>query len=102
MLDNLDTLLYQVTTSKTQILVIKGIYMSNKLQEIFEQLIPFILLGIAIALVIGLFIMLSYVLLYGIILGAIIWGGVMLKNYLFPANIDEKNEGRIIDHDDKK
>lgn len=76
--------------------------MNNKLKAIFEQLIPFLLIGIAIALIIGLFIMLSYVLLWGFVLGAIIWAGFSIKNYLFPAHPTEKNEGRIIDHDDKK
>ena len=76
--------------------------MNNKLKAIFEQLTPFLLIGIAIALIIGLFIMLSYVLLWGFVLGAIIWAGFSIKNYLFPSHPTEKNEGRIIDHDDKK
>ncbi len=73
--------------------------MNNKLQELFEQVIPFIVLGIAIALIIGLFIMLSYVLFWGILLGALIWVAVLIKNYLFPS-LPSKKEGRVIEHDD--
>ena len=75
--------------------------MNTKVKHIFEQLIPFIVLGISIALFIGLFIMLSYVLIWGIILGSIIWLGFVIKNLLFPSSPASKNEGRIIDHKDK-
>ena len=76
--------------------------MIKKLKELFEPLVPFIVLGVAISLFIGLFIMLSYVLVWGIILGAIIWLAVLLKNYLFPPHPPEKSEGRVIEHDDKQ
>ncbi len=75
--------------------------MNNKLSKIIEQLIPFIILGVAIALVIGLFIMLSYALIWGLCLGAFIWGVVMIKNYFFPTP-SLKKEGRVIEHDDLK
>ena len=75
--------------------------MNNKVKHIFEQLIPFIVLGVAIALIIGLFIMVSYVLIYGIILGAVIWLGFAIKNLLTPSSRASKHEGRIIDHRDK-
>ena len=74
--------------------------MNKSFKQLFEPLVPFILLGIAIALFIGIFIMLSYVLVWGIVLGAIIWLAVMLKNYLFPSNTTE-SKGRVINHDDK-
>ena len=75
--------------------------MNNKIKQVFEQLLPFIVLGMSIALVIGLFIMLSYVLVWGVILGAGLWIAVMIKNYLFPSYAPKKSEGRIIEHDDK-
>lgn len=75
--------------------------MKKTLKQFLEPLVPFIILGVAISLFIGLFIMLSYVLLWGIVLGAIIWLAVMLKNYLFPPYTPDKNEGRVIEHDDK-
>jgi membrane protein YdbS with pleckstrin-like domain len=74
--------------------------MNNKLKQMLEQLPAFIILGIAIAVVVGLFIMLSYVLVWGLILGAIIWLGVVIKNYIFPSSVSDKNAGRVIEHDD--
>lgn len=76
--------------------------MNNKFKQMLEQLPTFIILGIAIALIIGLFIMLSYVIVWGLLLGAIIWLVVVIKNYLSPFLSSKKNEGRIIEHDDKK
>jgi len=73
--------------------------MDNKLQKLFEQLIPFIILGISIALVVGLFIMLSYVLVWGFIIGGVIWLTVMIKNYFFKTKPSDK--GRVIEHDEE-
>ena len=73
--------------------------MDNKLQTFFEQLIPFIILGIAIALVVGLFIMLSYVLVWGLIIGGVIWLVAMIKNYFYKAKTSDK--GRVIEHDEE-
>lgn len=74
--------------------------MNTKLKQMLEQLPIFIVLGVAIALVVGLFIMLSYVVIWGLVIGAVIWLVMMLKNYLFPTSPADKNEGRIIEHDD--
>lgn len=74
--------------------------MNNKFKQMLEQLPTFIILGIAVAMIIGLFIMLSYVLVWGLLLGAIIWLVVMIKNYFFPAPLQGKHEGRVIEHDD--
>jgi len=71
--------------------------MKTKFNQVFEQLLPFCILGIAIALIIGLFIMLSYVLIWGILIGGMIWLGYVIKSFLFPSQLEEKNEGRIID-----
>jgi hypothetical protein len=75
--------------------------MSHKKQQIYEQIIPFIILGIATAVVIGLFIMLSYALIWGVILGGIFWLASLVKNYLFPSAVKATKAGRIIEHDDK-
>ena len=75
--------------------------MNNKLKLMLELLPTFMMVGIAIALIIGLFIMLSYVVVWGLILGGILWVGVLIKNYLFPSATLRKNEGRIIEHHDK-
>ena len=76
--------------------------MNTKIKELFEQLVPFIVLGVAIALIIGLFIMVSYVLIWGLVLGGIIWIGMVVKNFLFPSETTEKKEGRVIEHKDIK
>ena len=74
--------------------------MNNRIQQILEQLVPFVVLGVAIALVIGLFIMLTYVMFWGVFFGAIIWVAMKIKNYLFPSPL-VKHEGRVIEHDRK-
>ena len=75
--------------------------MNNKLKQMLELLPTFIIMGIAIALIIGLFIMLSYVVVWGLILGGLLWVGVVIKNYLCPSQSVSKNKGRIIEHNDK-
>ncbi len=74
--------------------------MNNKLKQMLEMLPTFMILGIAIAMIIGLFIMLSYVLIWGLLIGAIIWLVVMIKHYFFPHASQDK-AGRIIEHDDE-
>ncbi|MBI2786593.1 MAG: hypothetical protein HYX60_09990 [Legionella longbeachae] len=83
--------------------------MNNKfpLAKIFENLVPFIVAGIAIALFLGLLFMFSYVLIWGLIIGGILWLVSTIKEYLFPSKstqteINKKNQGRIFEHDDKK
>ncbi len=76
--------------------------MNNKTSQIFEQLVPFIILGIAIVLIFGLFIVLSYIVVWGLFLGAIIWAIYAIKTYFFPAKKVPQKMGRIIEHDDKE
>jgi uncharacterized protein (DUF58 family) len=75
--------------------------------KIFENVVPFIVAGFAIALLIGLLFMFSYVLIWGVIIGAVLWIAATIKQYLFPnlstkKDIYKQSEGRIIEHDDKK
>jgi 5-bromo-4-chloroindolyl phosphate hydrolysis protein len=79
----------------------------SPLVKIFENVVPFIVAGFAIALLIGLLFMFSYVLVWGIIIGAVLWVAATMKQYLFPKPATKKevfkqSEGRIIEHDDKK
>lgn len=76
--------------------------MNNKIQGILGQLLPFIVFGIAIALLIGLFIMISYVLVWGLIFGGIFWIAFVIKTFLFPSQKAKKNSGRVIEHKDIK
>ncbi|WP_133128341.1 hypothetical protein [Legionella nagasakiensis] len=75
--------------------------MNNKLQQILEHLIPFIMLGIAIAFAVGLLIMFFYVVVWGIIIGGFIWLVVFIKNYFFHRQSPKNSEGRIIEHKDR-
>ncbi len=76
--------------------------MNNKLKPMLDLLPTFITIGIAIALIIGLFIMLSYVVVWGLLLGSILWIGVVIRNYFFPSKSPIQQEGRIIEHDNKE
>ncbi|TAL64672.1 MAG: hypothetical protein EPN84_03005 [Legionella sp.] len=76
--------------------------MNDKLQELLKSLVPFIAVGIAIALVIGLLVMFSYVFVWGLLIGGILWAAALVKQYLFPSETIKKEEGRIIEHDDQK
>jgi hypothetical protein len=79
--------------------------MSNKLSKIFQPLVPFLIAGIAIALVIGLLIMFSYVIVWGLLIGGILWLLSVLKELIFSNTTKsisaKKTQGRIIEHDDK-
>ncbi|WP_454785627.1 hypothetical protein [Legionella sp. WA2024007413] len=77
------------------------------LGKIFENIVPFLIAGVAIALFFGLLFMFSYVLIWGLLIGGILWIIATIKQYLFPNNpakteITTKSQGRIIDHDDQK
>lgn len=86
---------------------IKGAFMNSKLQRIYTQLFPYLIIGTAIAIVVGLLIMLSCILVWGIIIGSIIWVATLIKKALFsqekPTPIQEhKHKGRIIEHDNDR
>lgn len=75
--------------------------MNKKLQQLLEQIIPFIILGIAIAFAIGLFVMFSYVLVWGILIGGVFWLISLVKNFFAPKKKHPSSKkGRIIEHDD--
>ena len=83
--------------------------MPPSMKQFLQQLPPFILVGISIALGVGIFIVFSYVLIWGFLIGAILWGANLLIQYLKSANIipnktqvnksSQASKGRIIDHD---
>ncbi|HHF7366904.1 TPA: hypothetical protein ACPSKY_002026 [Legionella bozemanae] len=79
----------------------------SPLGKIFENLVPFLVAGVAIALFFGLLFMFSYVLVWGLLIGGVLWLITAIKQYLFPdksnkTEVIHKNQGRIIEHDDKK
>ncbi len=78
--------------------------MNEKLTRMLQQLLPFLLIGVSVSLLIGLFILFSYLLVWGLIIGTVIWLAALVKNYFFPSNAQVKlnaASGRIIDHDKK-
>lgn len=76
--------------------------MNNYLKRFTESLFPFVILGISIALFIGLFIMFSYLLLWGLFIGVICWALFMIKEYFFPKKPKTTTQGRIIEHNDNE
>jgi hypothetical protein len=81
--------------------------MSNKfhLSKIFENLVPFIIAGIALALFFGVLIMFSYIIIWGLIIGGVLWVFSLIKKLIFPSSLHsiptKKDQGRIIEHDPK-
>lgn len=78
--------------------------MPQPLKQFFQQLPPFLLLGISIALIIGFFVVFSYVLMWGLLIGGALWGVNLLVQYCKDLMSDnpskqKPSKGRIIDHD---
>ena len=72
------------------------------IKKILESLVPFIVVGVAIALCIGLLFMFFSIAIWGLIIGGVLWLAALAKQYLFPSVSDKKDDGRIIEHDDRK
>ena len=78
--------------------------MSQPISRIFTQFLqsigPCLLLGVAIACTIGIFILFSYMLLWGMLIGLILWVSTLIRRHLFSKNTPSKNQpGRVIDHE---
>ena len=76
--------------------------MNDKIQQYLENLAPFLVLGVAIALFVGFLFMFSYILIWGVIIGGMLWLITIAKSYFFPEEPNKKDNGRIIEHDDRK
>jgi hypothetical protein len=76
--------------------------MKNRLNYFFHALVPFLIIGITIAMLLGLLIMFSYLLVWGILIGGMLWLASIIKNFLFPKKAISESEGRIIEHNDNK
>jgi uncharacterized membrane protein len=74
---------------------------SRTIKRLTIQLTPYLMLGFAIALLIGICILLSYILVWGLLIGVILWIIARIKLYLKQANkLPVNKTGRIIEHDD--
>lgn len=73
-------------------------------KKILDSLLPFVIIGFGIALCIGLLFMFFSVAIWGVLIGGILWLATIAKNYFFPSEqkMTSIDEGRIIEHDDKK
>lgn len=83
--------------------------MAKSKNTIFDSIVPFIILGISIAVFVALIVLLSYVFIWGLVIGGILWLVAFVKEQLFPRNkkrnqVDDNNEskskGRIIEYDE--
>ncbi|MBA2649135.1 MAG: hypothetical protein H0U75_05940 [Legionella sp.] len=75
--------------------------MNNKLRNLSNSFIPFLIIGISIALFLCMLFIFAYVAIWGIIIGGMIWVATMIKKYFFPVDQPgpiNKEPGRIIDH----
>jgi hypothetical protein len=80
--------------------------MAQPLKHLFQQLPPFILFGVSIALAVGVFVVFSYVLMWGLLIGAGLWGINLLVQYCrtimsqTQKTKTTRSTGRVIDHDE--
>lgn len=73
------------------------------IKKIIESLIPFMLIGVAIALCVGLLLLFFSIAIWGLVIGGVLWLATLVKQYLFPSpSKASKEEGRIIEHKDNK
>lgn len=81
---------------------ISGTFMSNKIRQLMESGIPFLILGISIAFIFAMLIFFSYILIWGIIIGSILGLISWIKYRFFSSKPQKTHKGRIIEHDDEK
>ncbi len=73
---------------------------SRMARQVLQGIGPCLLLGVAIAGTIGLFILFSYVLLWGMLIGTILWVSALIHRAIFSKQSPHKNQpGRVIDHE---
>jgi hypothetical protein len=70
-------------------------------KKILDSLLPYVLIGVGIAIAVGLLFMFFSIAIWGIVIGGVLWIGAMVKQYFFPAPSQKDDAGRIIEHDDK-
>lgn len=69
--------------------------------KLTQQLPAFLLFGIALALLLGLFVVFAYVVFWGILLGSLLWAITFVVSY-FQKPHKAPRKGRIIDYDEFK
>jgi len=76
----------------------------NQRISFIDSLVPFLIIGISIAVFVALMVLLSYVILWGLLIGGILWIVLFIKEKLFPSKKPqtEEKKGRVIDYDEIK
>ena len=64
----------------------------------FKQLMPYLMLGMSIALFIGILFILLQVIFYGVIVGLVLYGAHLIKTKFFGPKQQLNSSGHIIDH----
>lgn len=72
----------------------------NQRSSFLSSLLPFIFLGIGIALCVIMLILLAYVVVWGLLIAIVLWLAFIIKNKFFPAK--PRKRGITIDHKDIK
>lgn len=63
-----------------------------------QQLAPFLIIGIAVALFVSILIFLSYVVLWGLVVGGVLWLIAIIRQNFFTAQ-PKHAKGKIIEHE---
>lgn len=72
-----------------------------------EAFMPYLIIGFAIALMVGLFFIIANVLIWGIVIAGILWIGVTLRQFVLTkfghlSKTKSKHKGIIIEHNRRK
>ena len=77
--------------------------MKNTFSEIIDRFIPYLIMGVAIALAFVILMMLFHVIIWGAVIGLVIFIIMFIKQKLFGSNKPEDpKSGRTIEHDEKE
>lgn len=68
-------------------------------KKILDSFLPFIIIGVGIAITVGLLFMFFSIAIWGIVIGGILWLVTLAKQYFFPTQPVKNDSGRVIDHD---
>ena len=68
-------------------------------KKILDSFVPFIIIGVGIAIAVGLLFMFFSIAIWGVVIGGILWLATVIKQYFFPAKPVKNDSGRVIDHD---
>ena len=72
-----------------------------------EAFMPYLIIGFAIALMVGLFFIIANVMIWGLLIAAVLWLGMAIRQFVlsklgYLAKSKSKHKGIIIEHDKYK